>query len=124
MQGKQIKKWNNTPGHRQVDCARSRCVYEAKGDGEDGSHDIYAQVPCGQRALKAQKYKAWGNAPGTQSSNFCRAVGAKTVQVERHELARKTETQPAFYKSSAASSQAIGTSGNYRENGREFRYQI
>ena len=48
----------------------------------------------------------------------------KEVQAERHELARKAEAQPAFYKSSEASSQGIGTSGNYRENGREFRYQI
>ena len=76
------------------------------------------------RALKAQKFIAWGNAPGTQPSNYCRAVSAKEVQAERHELAQMAETQPAFYKSSAASSQAIGTSGNYRENGREFRYQI
>ena len=39
--------------------------------------------PCVQRALKAQKYKAWGNAPGTQPPNYCRAVGAKAVQAER-----------------------------------------
>ena len=29
-----------------------------------------------------------------------RAVGAKTVQAERHELARMAEAQPVFYKSS------------------------
>ena len=46
------------------------------------------------------------------------------MQAERHEFARMVEAQPAFYKSSEASSQGIGTSGNYRENGREFRYQI
>ena len=57
-------------------------------------------LPCVQRALKAQKYKAWGNAPGTQPPNYCRAVGAKAVQAERHELARMAEAQPVFYKSS------------------------
>ena len=36
-------------------------------------------LPCVQRALKAQKYKAWGNAPGTQPPNYCRAVGAKVA---------------------------------------------
>ena len=35
--------------------------------------------PCELRALKAQKYKAWGNAPGTQPPNYCRAVGAKVA---------------------------------------------
>ena len=56
--------------------------------------------PREQRALKAQQYKAWGNAPGTQPSNYCRAVSAKEVQAERHELAQMAEAQPAFYKSS------------------------
>ena len=36
-------------------------------------------TPCGQRALKAQQYRAWGNAPGTQPPNYCRAVGAKVA---------------------------------------------
>ena len=53
-----------------------------------------------QHALKAQKFIAWGNAPGTQPPNYCRAVSAKEVQAERHELAQMAEAQPAFYKSS------------------------
>ncbi len=35
--------------------------------------------PCGQRALKAQQYRAWGNAPGTRPSSYCRATGAKVA---------------------------------------------
>ena len=34
-----------------------------------------------------QKYKAWGNAPGIVPPWVMRAVGAKAVQAERHELA-------------------------------------
>ena len=33
------------------------------------------------------------------SSQAARAVGAKTVQAERHELAQMAEVQPVFYKS-------------------------
>ena len=49
-----------------------------------------------------QKYKAWGNAPGIVPPWVMRAVGAKAVQAERHELARMAEAQPVFYKSSEA----------------------
>ena len=72
--------------------------------------------PRDQRALKAQQYKAWGNAPGTQPPNYCRAVGAKEVQAERHELARMVEAQPAFYKSSEASNQGDNANSHCRVN--------
>ena len=55
-----------------------------------------------QRALKVQQSTAWGNAPGTAPTHAMRAVGAKTVQAERHELARMAEAQPVFYKSNEA----------------------
>ena len=57
-------------------------------------------TPSKQRALKAQQFRAWGNAPGTHPPVYCRAVGAKTMQAERHEFARMVEAQPVFYKSS------------------------
>ena len=43
MQGKQIKKWNNTPGHRQVDCARSNATIKTGKDDEKRNHDDRVQ---------------------------------------------------------------------------------
>ena len=53
-----------------------------------------------QRALQAQQYRAWGNAPGIVTIHAMRAVGAKEVQAEHHELARMAEVQPVSYKNS------------------------
>ena len=36
--------------------------------------------PCELYALKAQKYKAWGNAPGITTHIAKRAVGAKVTK--------------------------------------------
>ena len=47
-----------------------------------------------------QQFTAWGNAPGIAPTHAMRAVGAKAVQAERHELTRMAEAQPVFYKSS------------------------
>ena len=64
--------------------------------------NVTAPVPAPPQAARteSEQYKAWGNAPGNVPTHAMRAVSAKEVQAERHELARTAEAQPAFYKRS------------------------
>ena len=40
---------------------------------------VFRQFPSEPRALQAQQYGAWGSAPGTQPTDYLRAVGAKVA---------------------------------------------